>query len=228
MKRMNLLPAELRPRDGSRRGASYFVVGALGAAIVAMLAYGYVLSGVRSDESELASLQADTEVARAQVEALGPYAEFAAMKDTRARSVRGVAQTRFDYERLARELARILPEGVSVSHLDVGPGEPSKEEAAKGADNPDAEHTGPPTMHVSGCAPDQDVVADTLDRLRALTSATGVTLGSSGVAGGGSTGGDGPRLVSGPSGGCIGDSTVSFDATVTLTAPGATTGGAGS
>ena len=34
-------------------------------------------------------------------------------------------------------------------------------------------------MTVSGCAPNQDVVADTLDRLRALTSATNVELGTS-------------------------------------------------
>lgn len=219
MKRMNLLPPELRPRDGARRGSSYVVLASLGAAIVAMLAYGFVIRGVHADESELASLNADTDQAQAQVEALAPYAAFTSMKQTREQSVRSVAETRFNYERLARELARILPQGVSVSHLEVAPGGPSESETALGADNPDATGAvGPPVMQVTGCAPDQDAVADTLDRLRALTSATEVKLGSSGSqAGSTSSGGSGdePYLVSG-SGGGGGCGAVSFDATVTM------------
>ena len=218
MKRMNLLPAEPRPRDGGRRGSSYVVLGALGAAILAMLSYGFVIRGVRTDENELASLKEDTAQAQAQAEALSPYTNFAAMKQERADSVQAVAETRFNYERLARELGRILPAGVSVSHLQVGKGSPSDEALAKGADSPHAAaEDGPPTMQVTGCAPDQDAVADTLDRLRALTSATGVTLGSSGGEGGGdgSSSSDQPYLVSGstPGGGC---GAVSFDAMVTL------------
>lgn len=219
MKRMNLLPAELRPRTSARRGASYFVVAALGTAIVAMLAYGFVIRGVRQDETELSALQEETRQAQAQVDALSPYAAFADMKQTRARSVRTVAETRFDYERLARELARILPEGVSVSHLEVAPGALSAEETAKGVDSPDGLAEGDPTMRLNGCAPTQDAVADTLDRLRALSSATGVELGSS-TSGGDSPsapsgGGDKPYLVGGSSGGG-GCGAVSFDATVTL------------
>lgn len=220
MKRMNLLPAELRPRISNRRGSSYFVVAALGAAIVAMLAYGFVIRGVRQDENELAALQEEARQAQAQVDALSPYAAFSDMKQTRARSVRTVAETRFDYERLARELARILPEGVSVNHLSVAPGAPSDEEAAKGADSVDPIAEGDPRMQMSGCAPTQNAVADTLDRLRALTSATGVELGSSTSETGalGSGGGDKPYLVGGSAaggGGCAG--AVSFDVTVTLT-----------
>ena len=57
MKRMNLLPAELRPREGGRSGASYFVIGGLLVSVVAMLAYAIVIGGVHSDEQELASLK---------------------------------------------------------------------------------------------------------------------------------------------------------------------------
>jgi hypothetical protein len=82
-------------------------------------------------------------------------------------------------------------------------------------------------MTVSGCAPDQDVVADTLDRLRALTGATNVTLGSSSNSAADaqtSSSSRRPYLVSGSgaNGGCGADGRprVAFDATVTLTAPG--------
>jgi Tfp pilus assembly protein PilN len=224
MKRMNLLPPELRPREGARRGISYLVVGALFASVVAMLVYGIVIGGVRSDETELASLKDETTQANARTEALRPYGDFAEMKDQRARSIRTVADTRFNYERLTRELARVLPAGVWVGHLEVAPAPLEQEVVAAGADPVEGTQTPPPAMTVSGCAPSQDVVADTLDNLRALTGATDVALGSSTHSSAeGQPSSSKPHLVSGPgvNGGCgdAGRPRVAFDATVTLTAP---------
>jgi Tfp pilus assembly protein PilN len=219
MKRMNLLPVEVRPRDGNRRGSSYLVIGLLAASVVAMLAYGLVKSGVRSDETELASLKHEAQEAQARADALSPYGEFADMKDRREQSVRTVAELRFDYERLTRQLTRVLPNGVWVAHLEVAPAPPSDEAVAAGADSTTAESEAvPPAMKISGCAPSQDAVADTLDRLHALSGATDVALGASGRT---DAAGGGPALVSGGAGGCTGRSSVEFDATVTLTAPGA-------
>jgi len=227
MKRMNLLPPELRPREGGRRGSSYLVIGALFASVVAMLAYAIVIGGVRHDETELASLKDETLQAQARADALRPYGLFADMKNQRERSVRAVADTRFDYERLTRELTRILPAGVWIGHLEVAPAPPSQEIVEAGADPVAGSQTTPPAMTVSGCAPDQDVVADTLDRLRALTGATNVALGSSSDSAAdaqSSSGSRRPYLVSGSGAnrGCsAGRPRVAFDATVTLTAPGA-------
>jgi Tfp pilus assembly protein PilN len=227
MKRMNLLPPELRPREGGRRGSSYLVVGTLCASVLAMLVYGLVIGGVRSDETELASLKEETTQANARSEALRPYGDFAEMKDQRERSVRMVADTRFNYERLTRELARVLPAGVWVGHLEVAPAPPEQAVVDAGADPVEATQTPPPAMTVSGCAPSQDVVADTLDNLRALTGATDVALGSSthSSADGQTSSSRQPHLVSGvgANGGCgdAGRPRVAFDATVTLTAPGA-------
>jgi Tfp pilus assembly protein PilN len=225
MKRMNLLPPELRPREGARRGSSYVVVGALAAAVVAMLSYGFVMSGVHSDEKELASLKDETATAQARADALSPYGAFADMKERREQSVRTVADTRFNYERLTRELTQVLPKGVWVSHLDVAPAAPTDEAVAAGVDSATGSQPVPPAMTVSGCAPNQDVVADALDRLRALTGATDVTLGSSSNsdAQGAGVPSRKPYLVSGAgAGGCAqaGRPRVGFDATVTLTAPG--------
>ena len=238
MKRMNLLPPELRTREGARRGSAYVVVGALAAAVVAMLAYGYVISGVRSDESKLASLKNEAGEARATANALSPYGQFADMKDRRQQSVRLVADSRFDYERLTRELGRILPNGVWIGHLEVAPAEPSAEAVEAGADAAATPAVLPPALKLTGCAPSQDVVADSLDRLRALSGATNVALGSSTRSGADESSSGGPRLVSGGGSAACGQGgrpRVSFDATVTLTAPGAqeietvpTSSGAGS
>jgi len=224
MKRMNLLPPELRPREGARRGSSYLVVGALFASVLAMLVYGIVIGGVRSDETELASLKDETAQANARADALRPYGDFADMKEQRERSVRAVADTRFDYEQLTRELARVLPEGVWVGHLDVAPAPPEQAAVDAGADPVDPTLAPPPAMTVSGCAPSQEVVADTLDNLRALTGATNVALGSSSHtdSNGSTSSSKGPHLVSsGANGGCgeEGRPRIAFDATVTLTAP---------
>ena len=226
MKRMNLLPPELRPREGGRRGSAYLVIGALTASVVAMLVYGIVLGGVRSDETELASLKDEAQQAQARADMLRPYGEFAEMKDQRDRSIRVVADTRFNYERLTRELTRILPTGVWIGHLEVAPAPPEQDVVAAGADTVVGSQATPPAMTVSGCAPTQDVVADALDRLRALTGATDVALGSSTHADGdpASTTNRQPYLVNGSTGdaGCgqAGRPRVAFDATVTLTAPG--------
>ena len=223
MKRMNLLPPELRPRQGSRHGVSYLVVGALFASVIAMLAYGIVIGGVRSDETELDSLKHETKQANARADALRPYGDFAEMKEQRDRLIRTVADTRFNYERLTRELARILPDGVWVGHLEVAPAPPEQDVIDAGADPLAGSQATPPAMTVSGCASGQEVVADTLDRLRALTGATNVELGSSSHADSTapSSGGNKPYLVSsgGANGGCAAGR-VAFDATVTLTAPG--------
>lgn len=223
MKRMNLLPPELRPREGGRRGAAYAVVGALFASVVAMLVYGIVLGGVRSDETELASLKEETRQAQARADALSPYGAFANMKNQRERSIRTVADTRFNYERLTREVARILPTGVWIGQVEVAPAPPEEDIVDAGADSVQGSLTPPPAMTISGCAPNQDVVADTLDRLRALTGATNVELGSSSRAQNSSSAASRePTLVNGGSTtGCEeGSGRIAFDATVTLTAPG--------
>ena len=218
MRRMNLLPAELRPRDGSRPGSAYIVVGVLAASVLGVGAYGFALSGVRADENELASLKEESARAKERANALAPYGEFAAMKTNRERSVQAVADTRFDYERLTRELTRILPQGVSVGHLEVAPAPPTEEVVSAGADSVAAQTTDiPPALNVSGCAPGQDAVADTLDRLHALTGATDVSLGASGEPGAGSSRSS-SRVANSA---CGGGGRVAFDATVVLTAPAA-------
>jgi len=220
MKRLNLLPAELRPRGGSVRHSTYAVLGGLLAATLLMTLYWFVQSGANSTANEIEKLHKETTAAKEDAASLGPYAEFSAMKDARARSVRLVAGTRFDYERLTRELTRVLPEDVSITGLDVGPTEPDPQEGADSVAPPASE--GALTVTLSGCAPDQPTVADTLDRLTALTGATGVDLGASGdgsVAGGSSgSGGGAPALQSSSgAGGCTGS--VSFQATVDLAPP---------
>jgi Tfp pilus assembly protein PilN len=223
MKRLNLLPPELRPRGGNIRTSTYAVLGGLLLATLAMTLYWFVQSGANTTANEIEGLQKETQAAKEDANALGPYAEFSAMKDARARSVRLVAETRFDYERLTRELTRILPEHVWITGLDVGP---TELELAEGADSVEATAAaGALSVNLSGCAPDQPTVADALDRLTALTGATSVNLGASGdgsVTGArssGSGGGESLLQSSSSGGGAACTGSVSFEATVDLANP---------
>ena len=223
MKRLNLLPPELRPRK-SQGQTSYLVIGGLVAMILAMFVYGLVQAGANSTADEISGLHKETAAAKEDAATLGPYAEFSTMKDARARSVRLVADTRFDYERLTRELTQILPKNVWVTGLDVAPAD--VDDISEGADSAAAAAaSGDISVMVSGCAPSQPTVADTLDRLGALTGATEVELSASGdgsaVGGGASGSGDGPTLANAPTGaGCgAGMGSVSFGATVAITPP---------
>ena len=219
MRRLNLLPAELRPRGGNVRHSTYAVLGGLLAATLLMTLYWFVQSGANATANKIDNLHKETTAAKEDAASLGPYAAFSAMKDARARSIRVVADTRFDYERLTRELTRILPEHVWITGLTVGPTELDPEEGADPVAPPASE--GALTVSLSGCAPDQPTVADTLDRLTALTGATSVDLGASGdgsVSGSNGGGSSAIQTSSGGSGGCTGSS-LSFSATVDLAPP---------
>ena len=51
--------------------------------------------------------------------ARGAYTNFSQLKEQRIASVRTVADTRFDWERLMRELSRVMPSGSWIQATDA-------------------------------------------------------------------------------------------------------------
>jgi Tfp pilus assembly protein PilN len=182
MRPVNLLPYDQRRGPtGARSGSAYIVVGVLGALLVMLVAY--VLSS-----NQLNSRQSDAAVARLQAERLEREAQdrvsftnFAQIKETRIASVAGVAASRFDWERLMRELARIMPEGSWLQSVDASAaGDP----AATAAGSPAATgstSTAPtgPNATLVGCTPRQSDVARMMVRLRELHRVEDVKLNQS-------------------------------------------------
>ena len=102
------------------------------AVLLAMVA-AYVLTTntvtERKDQAAVASAEADRLEAEAAAQAT--YTDFASIAQTRLQSVAGVAQTRFDWERLMREVSRVMPEGSWLQATDASvTGDPT----AAGAD----------------------------------------------------------------------------------------------
>lgn len=189
MRAVNLLPEVRRARSqpGGGPSSSYVVLGVLGALLVGVVAYVLTLNQVNAQRGELARVTAETRAAEARTAALGAFGDFAAVKRTRLASVSTLAEARFDWERLVREIAHLLPAGTWLTDLDA-----TSTPQATGATAPAAAASGTastgPSLKLGACAPDQRVVAIALVRLRRLHGAEEVKLGQS--KGGGSDGGE--------------------------------------
>ena len=198
MRPVNLLPEELRPRQRTRagRGPAHVVLGLLGALLVLVAVYAMSLNQVNSHKTDIAHAKSEIERVKAETSASDAFGDFHAIKETRLASVKQLAGGRFDWERLMRELALVLPErtwllGATASTSPnnapgegVGssaPAKPATPAASAGASDS-------PSVHLNGCALDQRDVAVLLVRLRKLHRAEDVDLTESAEE---STGGEG-------------------------------------
>jgi Tfp pilus assembly protein PilN len=177
MRPVNLLPDDLKPRraSGRMKNSSYAVLGVL--AVLLLMAVGYVMTAnqVNTRKTEVAELKQETLEAEARAAKFAPYQAFAQVKATRLESVKQLADLRFDWERLMREVALVLPAGTSVTDLSAS------SVALEGATAPPAggaATTAPsgPSLNLKGCAEHQPDVATLMVRLRRLYRAVDVQL----------------------------------------------------
>jgi Tfp pilus assembly protein PilN len=168
---INLLPARYQPAraSGQRPGIGYAAIGTLAALLVMVLLYVVTNNSINDAKEKTAKAQAEQQVAQVRIGQLQAYGDFAQLKQSREAAVKGVAQVRFDYERLMREVALVLPHDTYLTSFSASGG------AATTA-------TGP-TLTVSGCAPSHPGVATVIVRLRKLHSVTDVNLSNSSKSG---------------------------------------------
>ena len=181
MKPVNLLPERYRPAQASGRagGSAYVVLGGLGVLLVCVLAVALTQRQIDSGRAESAGLRAETASAQARAADLGDFGSFAALKEQRLASVRRLATARVDWERVVRELAHVLPEGVRLRELQATAGAAVSDAAGAPAPAPAAGAAAVPagpTVTILGCAPSHEAVATVLVRLRELHRATEVQL----------------------------------------------------
>jgi len=224
MRPVNLLPDDLRPRktSGAMRGSSYAVVGVLAALFLMAVVYVLSANTVNSHKTDIAQVEQETQEAEARAAALAPYQQFAQIKATRVASVTQLASQRFDWERMMREVALVLPAGTSLTELNAATAGATP--AAGGASvptpaDPAQATAGGPSLQVKGCAERQPDVATLMVRLRGLYRAADVTLTESTKQATTSSTGATPGAVSSDaatgSAGCPGD-TYQFDMNVSF------------
>jgi Tfp pilus assembly protein PilN len=219
MRAVNLLPEKHRPRKatGGKSGSSYVLLGVLGAIVAGVLVYVMTLNSINSAKTNIAEAKAETTRATAEAEALGPYGDFAKVKKQREDSIKELAQSRLDWERLVRELAHVLPNGVWIRSAAAADSAESAQSLGSGGSS--AEEATGPVLSLQGCAVDQNQVADALVRLKTVQGAVDVKLdhsqqGDDPKAGAGST--EGGSASSGDCGLTNGKPNYDFQVAVSL------------
>ena len=182
MRPVNLLPSEYRPRVASEvtGNRSYVFLGALAALLIAITVFALTANQATSRNEEAAEKTQAAQEAEKRAADLAPFADFAQVKQVRAASVRALASSRFDWERLMRELSRVLPRETWLTEADASTSGAGSA-AAGGAPAAAATSStgGGPSVKLAGCARKQTDVARLLVRLRKMHGVDDVTLTSS-------------------------------------------------
>jgi Tfp pilus assembly protein PilN len=207
---VNLIPPDLRRGDNAplRTGPlAYIFVGALALMLLGVTMLVLTSNEVNEKKDELVTLQREDVAAKARAEQLAPYAQFQVMSQQRVETVASLANSRFDWPRVMRELGLILPDDVLLTNLSAGAGASAGgEDGGEGLSGVSA-----PALELTGCTSGQDAVARFVTTLKDIDGVTRVGLRSSVV-------GDGDGSAEEGGGCAAGDFVAQFELVVAFDA----------
>lgn len=183
MRPVNLIPPEDR-RGGSaplRTGPlPYVVLGGLVVALLAVVAMVLANNQISEREGEVAKLEREDAAAAAKAQRLAAYTEFRAMSEQRVATVSELADSRFDWERVMRELALILPNDAWLVGLTATAAPGVTVEGGSTGESSGMRGAVPgPALELSGCAKGQEAVAGFVTALEDIDGVTRVGVQSS-------------------------------------------------
>lgn len=212
MRPVNLIPPEQRRGSQSQLRTGplpYLLLGGLVALLVGVALLVVAGNTVSERKDEIASLKREDAVATRRAQRLSPYVQLAALRQQRTETISSLADSRFDWERVMRELAKILPADVWLTSLNASasPQSSSGEGSASSGSGSGSGMRGSiagPALEISGCADGQDGVARFVTALKEIEGVTRVGMSSSAIASEGSSaeGGEGSSGGGGGSADC--------------------------
>ena len=183
MRPINLIPPEERRGQNAplRSGPlAYILLGALVAALVAVVALVLVSNQISDQDGELAQLKREDAAASVRAQHLAAYTQFRTMHEQRVATVTSLADSRFDWERVMRELALVLPGDVWLVNLTATASSGVSLEGASGGGESNLRGSVPgPALELNGCASGQDAVAGFITALKDIDGVTRVGVASS-------------------------------------------------
>jgi Tfp pilus assembly protein PilN len=196
---VNLIPPEDRRGEHapSRTGPlPYILLGGLVALLIGVTAIVLTSNQIAESKSEVATLEGEDATATAKAQRLAAYTDFQTMSEQRTETVSSLADSRFDWERVMRELALILPHNVWLVGL-TATAAPGVSLEGGGSGNASAMRSAiaGPALELSGCASGQEAVAGFVTALKDIDGVTRVGVQSSELSeksesgGGGGSGG---------------------------------------
>ncbi|MGE5282602.1 MAG: PilN domain-containing protein [Chloroflexota bacterium] len=186
MRPVNLIPIEDRHGETAplRTGpVAYIVLGALVLALAGVTMLVLTNNKVADRKAELAKVEQEDAAAKARAESLASYTQFAALHEARVQTIAGLADSRFDWERVMRELALILPHDVWLTSLDASASASAGGATGSGGGGDLSGSIAGPSLSIVGCAAGQDAVAGFVTALKDIDGVTRVGVESSELAG---------------------------------------------
>jgi Tfp pilus assembly protein PilN len=167
---------------------AYIIVGALLAALGAVTLMVVTDNQISNSRAEATELREQTASAEAEATRLAPYIQFHALSSQRILTVSNLANSRFDWQKVMRQLALVLPDDVWITNLT---GTVRPDVSVSSGENIALRTSVPgPALSLVGCAPGQEAVARFVTVLKDIDGVTRVGVQSSELPAGGSSGGD--------------------------------------
>jgi Tfp pilus assembly protein PilN len=199
MRPVNLIPQEERRGEHAAMRSGplvYIAVGVLVAALAGVTALVLTDNQIAERKAEAAQLRREDAAEKARAQRLTAYISFRDLHDQRVATVTSLADSRFDWERVMRELSLVLPSNVWLTALtaSVAPGVTVDGGGASASAAGLRAGAAGPALEMSGCAAGQEAVAgfvtalkdiDGVTRVGVQSSALGEAAGSAESSGGG-------------------------------------------
>jgi Tfp pilus assembly protein PilN len=179
MRPVNLIPSEMRQGAHApmRTGPiPYILIGALVALLAGVALLVVTGNQVTEREGEVATLKREDAAAVREAKRLVAYTQFQALHEQRLETITSLADSRFDWERVMRELALVLPPDVWLTELNASASGASESNGGGGTLRKSVVG---PAMEIEGCAVGQESVAGFVAVLRNIDGVTRVGVESS-------------------------------------------------
>ena len=195
MRPVNLIPPEQRRGEQAQLRTGplmYIVLGALALLLLGVVMLVTTSNRISDSKAEVAALKHEDAIAQAKAKRLAAYSQFRTLSEQRIATVRSLADSRFDWERVMRELSLILPSDVWLTDLtaSASPSTASGGEGGGGASGLRGGIPGP-ALELTGCANGQEAVAGFVTALKDIDGVTRVGVQSSELASAGNQAGSG-------------------------------------
>ena len=183
MRPVNLIPPDEQGVGAVSRGplrtgpVAYIVVAALALALIMVIAIAVTSKQISDQRARATTLQTDLAAATERANSLRAFSDFRQVQEARNQTVNSLAQSRFDWERVLRELSLVLPDDVWLIKM-TGTVNPAVQ-VSDGAQVQIRASIAGPALEIVGCAPDQDAVAGFVAALEDIDGVTRVGIGSS-------------------------------------------------
>jgi Tfp pilus assembly protein PilN len=184
MRPVNLIPKDQRRALGGGGAAglpTYAFLGVLAAAVLVVLGLVITNNQINDRKGKVGELEARASRAEAAAQALAPYGNFARLQEARVATVRALAESRFNWERVIRALSRTIPSDVWLVSFK-GTVTPDVQVEAEGGEGGTASlrtKTTAPAIELTGCTYDHEAVARMMVRMRNIDGVSEVALAKS-------------------------------------------------